>query len=107
MAAAGIRQSNDIDMLVSQQVFDNLKRQGWVEKNKGPKDNPLAHDVFEVHTKWDFSSYKPTLVNLLASADIIDGVPFASLEEVLKWKEASGRPKDLKDIDLINAYLAT
>jgi hypothetical protein len=36
---------------------------------------------------------------------VIDGIPFASLEEVRKWKIASGRPKDIADIKLIDEYL--
>ena len=69
---------------------------------KSPNDKPLARDVFEAHDNWNFSSYRPTLEQLLASATVIDGIPFASLEEVRKWKVASGRPKDLADVKLID-----
>lgn len=106
MALAGIRESSDIDMLVSPQLFSELKNQGWKVLQKGPKDNPLVKDDFEAHPNWNFSKYKPTLAHLLSSAQIVDGVPFASLGEVRKWKSASGRPKDLKDIELIDKYLA-
>ena len=105
MAALGIREAQDIDMLVSKTVFDMLKRAGWQEVDKGQEDKPLTHDVFEVHDNWNFSSYSLTLEQLLATANIIDGVPFASLEEVRKWKTASGRPKDIVDIELIDRYL--
>jgi hypothetical protein len=44
---------------------------------------------------------------LLKTANYIDGIPFASLQEVRKWKESSGRPKDIKDLDLIDKYLAS
>lgn len=109
LAVAGIREANDIDLLVSDEVFAELKRAGWQELYKSPDDIPLAKDVFEAHNNWNFStsqSYNPTLKTLLESATVIDGVPFASLEEVLKWKKASKRPKDLADIELINKYLA-
>ena len=94
MAALGIREAQDIDMLVSKTVFDMLKRAGWQEVDKGQEDKPLTHDVFEVHDNWNFSSYSLTLEQLLATANIIDGVPFASIEEVRKWKVASARPKE-------------
>src|SRR3989344_3543000 len=104
LAAVGIRESNDIDMLVSEQVYEQLRNDGWQQLDKGPRDKPLVHDVFEAHTNWDFSSYSPTLDELLANAMDIEGVPFASIEDVRKWKVASGRPKDLVDIGLIDEY---
>lgn len=107
LAAAGIRETNDIDMLVSPETFEKLKAAGWQELHKNENDKPLIRDVFEAHKNWNFSSYNPTLVHLLASATVIDGVPFASLREVRKWKLSSGRPKDLRDIKLIDAYLKT
>jgi len=106
MAIVGIRESSDIDLLVSHELFDDLKSLGWQQIEKSPNDRPLVKDDFEAHKNWDFSSYKPTLQHLLKSADIIDGIPFASLNEVLRWKTASGRPKDITDIKLINKYLA-
>jgi hypothetical protein len=105
LALAKLRDANDIDMLVSESVFKKLEHEGWSTIYKGPADKPLSKGDFEIHMKWDFSSYKPTLEHLLASADYKDGIPFASLKEVRKWKLASGRPKDIDDINLIDAYL--
>jgi hypothetical protein len=106
LAAIGIREAGDIDILISDEVLEDLKKAGWQELDKGPNDKPLTYDVFEAHNSWNFSSYKPTLEHLLSSAMLVDGVPFASLEEVKKWKQSSGRPKDLNDIELIDEYLA-
>lgn len=106
MAAAGIRESNDIDMLVTKQVFDDLAKTGWPRSHKDKFDNPLTKDVFEIHYTWNFSKYSPTLEQLLATATVVDDIPFASLDEVRKWKAASGRLKDLKDIELIDKYFA-
>lgn len=106
LAAAGIRESQDVDMFVSKETFTKLRRDGWQELDKGGNDMPLVHDVIEAHDNWNFGlRYNPTLSHLLSTAKVIDGVPFASLDEVRKWKVASGRPKDLKDIELIDEYL--
>ena len=107
MALAGIRQANDIDLFVSPEVYEKLRAAGWQELHKSPNDHPLIHDVFEAHDNWNFSSYNPTLEHLLESANMVDGIPFASLEEVRKWKVATARPKDLADIRLIDKYLTT
>ena len=104
LALAGLREAGDIDMLVNDETFAQLREAGWQEVDKGKDDNPLTHDVFEAHNSWKFSTYDPTLEHLLATATVIDGIPFASLDEVRKWKAASGRPKDLVDIQLIDQY---
>jgi hypothetical protein len=106
LAAVNLREAGDIDILVSDAVLGQLRKAGWKEINKGPSDKPLAYDVFEAHNKWNFSSYQPTLEHLLSTAIFVDEIPFASLEEVKKWKKSSGRAKDLSDIKLIDAYLA-
>jgi hypothetical protein len=85
--------------------LDELKLLGWQLVDKGPKDKPYTRDVFEAHKNWDFSSYSPTLNDLLKTATIIDDVPFASLVEVRKWKTATGGERHLADIKLIDKYL--
>lgn len=107
MALAGIRESSDIDMLVSPQLFDKLVADGWTTLHKAPGDEPLVKDDFEAHANWNFSSYQPTLAELLKTATVVDDIPFASLAEVRAWKKSSGRPKDLVDVQSIDKYLAT
>lgn len=104
MAVAGIRETNDIDLYVTPELYASLQDRGWQKITKGPHDTPVVHDVFEAHEDWDFSSYHPTLEHLLATATIVDGIPFASLDEVRSWKVSSHRPKDLADIALIDKF---
>lgn len=101
---AGIREANDIDLLVSKALFEQLKKNGWREVDKGRNDKPLVRDIFEAHKTWDFSTYNPTLEGLLSRATDVEGIPIASLEDVRRWKEASGRSKDLMDLELIKKY---
>lgn len=105
LAAAGIRETNDIDLLVSSDVLKQLNKKGWKELVKDVNDKPLVFEDFEAHDTWDFSPYAPTLNELLKTATEVDGIKFASLDEVRKWKVASGRQKDLNDIKLIDKYL--
>ena len=42
---------------------------------------------------------------LIDEADIVGGIRFVPLIRVLAWKRESGRPKDLADIKVIEAYL--
>lgn len=105
LAIAGIRDAEDIDLVVSKEVLKKLRDAGWEELYKSERDIPLVRDCFEAHDSWNFSSYNPTLEELLKNATEVQDIPFASLEDVMKWKRASGRPKDLADINLINKYL--
>jgi len=104
-AIYGIRDVNDIDMLVSEALYAKLTEQGWEKIVKGPKDEPVTFDIFEAHNTWEFSPYAPTLSELLSRATLVDDIPFASLEDVRIWKKESGRPKDLVDLKLIDNYL--
>jgi hypothetical protein len=101
----GIRDVNDIDMLISEELYKKLKKEGWKKISKGPRDEPVTYDIFEAHKTWEFSPYAPTLSELLSRAVEVEGIAFASLEDVQKWKKASGRPKDITDLKLIDDYL--
>lgn len=103
----GLREANDIDLLVSEDMYEMLGKKGWQKVYKGPNDTPLVYDVFEAHNNWNFNSYNPTLIDLLANASEVDNIFFASISDVQKWKTASGRPEDFADLKLIEAYLAT
>lgn len=104
LAILGIREVNDIDLLISKELYKELKKKGWKKVYKGPKDKPLTFDVFEAHYHWDFSHYSPTLQELLSRSMEVEGVIFASLEDIEKWKIATGRPKDIADLKLIADY---
>lgn len=106
MAAVGIREAGDVDLYVTEGVLRGFVKQGWKQIIKGPKDAPYASGGYEAHANWDFSPYNPTLSQLLKTVVVLDGVSFASLEEVRKWKIASGGSKHLADVELIDNYLA-
>lgn len=55
---------------------------------------------------WEFSGYSLTFNELLSRSFKVDGVNFASLDDVIKWKKAGGRDKDESDLKLIKSYLA-
>lgn len=106
LAAADIREAGDIDLYVTQDVLGGFIKAGWKQVHKGPGDEPYTNDNYEAHANWDFSPYAPTLDHLLKTAMVIDGVVFASLEEVRRWKFESGGDKHLADVARIDKYLA-
>ncbi len=105
MAIRKIRESHDIDMVVTEELYQHLKDHGWKDKVSNNGSKMLHKDEFEVGMSWEFGEYKPDVANLIQNADMFEGIPFVKLEEVLKWKKAWGRDKDQVDIKLIEEYM--
>ncbi len=101
LAVLGIREAEDIDVSVTQELFDILSKQGdWrVEGDLLKKENiELKSGI------WN-KEYPVSTDQLIKSSLIIDGVRFINLQELLRFKDAMGREKDMRDITLIHEYL--
>ena len=108
LLAHGLRdESGDVDIFVSDSIYNKLKESGWKEKPFNETDCVLTHDCYEVGTTWRYKDHHITLDELLESADYVDGIPFASLEQSLKWKKVYGRKKDMQDVKKIEAHLCS
>jgi len=108
MAARGIRDYKDIDILVTENLYQKLIEKGWnLVKINGVngKFKVLKKGKFESDKRLWCGDYKPDTKTLIKKAEVINGVPFLPLAELIKFKKALGRGKDLKDIELINNYL--
>ncbi|MCL4388004.1 hypothetical protein M1567_02530 [Candidatus Marsarchaeota archaeon] len=105
LAAHRIRESHDIDIIATHEVYYRLKRLGWEEEQLANGRKMLQKDCFEVGDDWNFGVYNPDPSMLIKDAEIIDGIPVVRLEEALKWKKALGREKDLKDVELIEEFM--
>ncbi len=62
------------------------------------------NDSIEVFNGWAPGEWD--VDELIDTAQMIDGFPWVRLEYVLTWKYEMGRVKDLKDIPVIEEYLA-
>ena len=97
--ALGIRESNDIDLIVTKDVFDNLEKRGYAESS-WPDQKTLTFNEFEFGTQW----FGKDVSKLLRSAEFIDSVPYLNLDDVYEWKSRSSREKDRQDCVLIEQY---
>jgi hypothetical protein len=104
LEARGIRKANDIDLLVLPDEFERLRGKRFEEKLYPDGNVTLVGNGFEIGTRF-IVNYEPSAVDVIKRAEIINGVPFTSLNEEIKFKKAMGREKDLKDIKLIEKYL--
>lgn len=104
MAVRGLRESHDIDLLVSKALFEEFSQKpGWTAKTADCKAEKIVNGDIEMINEWKPGNWDTE--TLIREAELIDGVPYVRLEEVMKWKAIYGRQKDLDDIALLEEYL--
>lgn len=102
LAALEIRESNDLDIITQRETFDTLAKSYSTASYPDGTGKIMDGDV-EVMYSWldrDYAYYS-------AHATEIDGFEYISLTELRARKLQQGRPKDLRDVVLIDEYLAT
>lgn len=104
MAARGIREFKDIDIVAKKELWDRLKTEGW-EECFFESRRYLRKGIVEVFFDFKCGTYQPETDDLIAGAEMIQGVPFLKLDELVAFKRELGREKDIRDISLIEKYL--
>lgn len=110
MGVLGIRESKDIDLLISKALFDELRENQDFEYRVKVFDNKerisLAYKYSDIEIFFDMDTGE-TFGDYMNSNYLqeIEGMYFMKLERLLFYKNRWKREKDLKDIELINTYL--
>ncbi len=110
MGIRNLREINDIDLIVSPELWDVLADQFGVTDENGVKKIVLPGKAIEAVREGSFyskpaESGMPTVEERIRKAEIIEGLPFDSLENTLYFKKLMGREKDLRDISIIENWL--
>ncbi len=109
MAAKGIREANDLDIVATPELFEKCKLEGWElhpwTKQGIPGKEWLKKGNVELYVQLSLKSGGVPAKELLKNAEIINGVPFITLEQHMEFKAEFGRPQDLADIEMIKKYL--
>ena len=106
MDALGIRKARDIDIAVTPKLHETLRNaSGWTKEEDYGKVF-LKKDGIDIITKLDWGKYTTTTEEVIASAILVEDIPFMNLSELKKFKMALGREKDFEDIKLIDQYLS-
>ena len=107
LAVRNIRESHDADLIVFEKLFEEYKQKSdWKYKGferDGRYVEMIEKDEVEFYKDWRPGEWN--IAKLIQESEIINGLPFVKLDEVLKWKKISNREKDKKDILLIEKYL--
>lgn len=104
-----LREINDIDIIVSSTLWDALSEKYGVIDTGVIKKIIFPRGIIEAMGENSFYSvphdaFAPLISERILHADIIEGLPFESLEHVLYYKRKMGREKDLQDIRIIKAW---
>ena len=107
MCVRGLRECRDLDVIITEDIFVEYSKKPEWKTQKYNTTFYLENEGIEIWKDWapDYMPNVWDIERLIAAADIINDLPFVKLEEVLKWKKALRREKDLKDIKLIEDYL--
>lgn len=105
-----LREIGDIDIIVTPKLWDKLVEKYGITDENHIKKIVFPGKVIEALGEESFYAEKKdknflTIVDRIANAEFIDGLPFERLEHVLYYKRKMGREKDLKDIILIENAL--
>jgi hypothetical protein len=104
LAVRGIRETDDIDLVVTTELFERLAGSGWTQQMR-PNGKPGLHrGSVEAYLDVDGENFKRSLSWLLSHAEILRGHAFVDLDTLAGFKSSYGREKDLRDLELIAAH---
>jgi len=98
LAIRNIRQSNDIDLIVSKHLWDQLI-------DIYPVASKQMIRIGNIEIWNNCLNLTDKIDAMISNPDIFEGFPFMTLTDTIEWKRFMNREKDLKDIDLIEEYL--
>lgn len=107
LLAHGLRtRVRDLDVVARGEVLRWAQRVGepGVGSLSGEPVWQLGNGRLHVSAGWISSRWDPD--ELIDNAEVVDGLRFARLRDVLRYKRELSRPKDLVDIRRIQGYLA-
>lgn len=109
MVVRGIRESKDLDIVVSPELFEKCKQEGREEMPRTYVSKLgnfyLKQGDVELYLDVNCGDFNPTLKDLIQRSDTIEGFSFACLQDVISFKKAYNKPKHLEDIKKIEEYV--
>jgi len=101
MEVLGLRETNDLDIVVSHKAYKHYKNKGWKEFIQDDGKRLLSHHGYQI-----METYVGKNINQLRARSFsIQGVPFMAVQDLIAAKQRIGRNKDLRDIALLKSYL--
>jgi hypothetical protein len=83
----------------------NLNDEKSTEKRKPYLITKISGIDIQAFKIWEGVGWQPDIRAYIDNPEVVQGISFMPLTELYKWKQATRRPKDLKDLKLIDFYL--
>lgn len=105
MAARNIKDNHhDLDIIARGEAWKRAAELGEVvQADMGDHVVRFFGDAIEIFDGWKPGEWDKD--ELIDSAEMIAGFPWVRLDHVIEWKKRMGRVKDIKDLELIDAFL--
>jgi predicted transcriptional regulator YdeE len=105
-----LRAIGDIDIIVTPELWNILEKDYAIIDENNVKKIVFPDGIVEALGEHSFYAEKkdrnaPTIKDRIANAEVIEGLPFESLEHVLYYKHKMGREKDKHDIEIIETLI--
>jgi hypothetical protein len=103
MLLAGLRMPTDLDLVARGEAWRVVCRHGRPRPARSGVGEVVAlfGGAVEVFRRWPGQPVD----DLIDRADLVDGIRWVRLDDVLRWKRISDRDKDREDARAIDAYL--
>jgi len=103
LGVRGIREVNDLDVFVTDDLYEKLKG----EYPQNVKEDKIGIGEIEICSPWtwDWEDSVGDLKTVMERAELIDGIRFMLLKDLITLKKEMGRQKDFEDIKLIEDYI--
>jgi len=105
LAMHGIRETEDIDLVVTERLIVALQTQGWRAKTRPNGKAGLKQGIVEAYLDVNCNSFERSTSWLLENVQIINGIPSIALETLAGFKAGYGRPKDFADLALLREHM--
>ncbi len=105
LQALKIRKSKDIDLVVTQKIYDSLKDSGKFTVLRNHGREVLTNDIFEIGTSWRVLGKPYRFEDFANDSTVIDGVRYITLGFLYRAKKSWLSQKDIDDVELIEEYL--
>ena len=108
MAIRKIKETSDIDILVSQDLLKILRNsKEWSHHLRilANEEAGLVNKEKTVELYPEIANNSISFEELKLGQEVIEGIPVANLNHIIKIKQFYAREKDFKDIAIIRKYL--
>ncbi|MCA1832293.1 MAG: hypothetical protein ABR548_10390 [Actinomycetota bacterium] len=102
LAVRGLRDPRDLDVIVTEELWSQLTKRYNAHLHENGLSRIQVGDI-EILSGWHPPLSK-SVSQLIEEAELIEGIPYVRLDQVLEWKRLRASDKDIVDISLIEAH---